>query len=286
MKVVDRLLRSELFQSYQEIFQASTGLPLELHAVDDEEVTACRGSVNQNRFCSLLNKGDSGCQECLVAQKCLSNPESRGVQSIACFAGLQETAVPVAVDSQVVAQLKTGQVFHEEPKKSDFRKVTNILGEDSVDAVEIEEAYMATPVFEKQRYQAMVTLLAAFSLQLTKLANRIAKEQVNEEEGVIEMAKDYIEENLNDAIHLDEIAEEMGMSSFHFCRKFKESTGVTLTSYVSQRRVELAKEALENTDDKITDISFDVGFQSLSQFNRTFHKVTGMNPTAFRKKVA
>jgi AraC-like DNA-binding protein len=285
-KVVSRLLESELFQSYQKTFQASTGLPLELYPISEEQMTACRGSVNQNRFCSLLNQGDSGCRECLVAQKCLSSGEHRGVQSIACFAGLQETAIPIMVGSVMVAQLKTGQIFHEAPAQGSFEEVAGSLAKLETGRAELEEAFMATPVIEKQRYQAMVTLLAAFSLQLTKLANQLNAEQGSEGGGLIELARDFIDEHIIDPIQLDDVAHEFDISPFHFCRKFKKATGMTMTSYISKERVNLAKEALLNTDHRITDIAFDAGFQSLSQFNRTFHKVTGMSPTQLRARSA
>lgn len=221
-----------------------------------------------------------------MAQKCLSSGDHRGVQSIACFAGLQETAIPIMVGSAMVAQLKTGQIFHEAPAPGSFAKVAESLGERELMRAELEEAYMATSVVEKQRYQAMVTLLAAFSLQLTKLANQIGTEQDSEGEDMIELAMDYIDEHLMDPIHLDDVAGALGISSFHFCRKFKAATGMTMTSYLSKERVNHAKEALLNTDHRITDIAFDAGFQSLSQFNRTFHKVTGMSPTQLRAKAA
>ncbi len=284
--VVSRLVDSEIFKSYQEVFQASTHLPLELHPVWGEEMRASPGSVNQSRFCHLLNRGDSGCHQCLIARKCLSSSGKPGIQSITCFAGLQETAIPIMVGSVIVAQLKTGQIAHEARDQESFARVTGFLDDVEVSKNELEKAYLATPVLGKQRYQAMVTLLAAFSLQLTNLANQIDREQEAEEENFIDLAKDYIEENLIDTIHLNDIARELKMSPFHFCRKFKAATGITMTQYISEERVKLAKEFLLNTGQRITDIAFDAGFQSLSQFNRKFHRVTGMSPTQFRAQVA
>jgi AraC-like DNA-binding protein len=164
--------------------------------------------------------------------------------------------------------------------------VAGSLDEVEPRSADLEEAYMATPVVEKRRYQAMVTLLAAFSLQLNKLANQIRTEQESEGEDIVELAMDYIDEHLIDPIHLDDVAGALGISPFHFCRKFKAATGMTMTNYLSKERVNQAKEALLNTDHRITDIAFDAGFQSLSQFNRTFHKFTGMSPTQLRATAA
>jgi len=283
-KIMDRLWRSELFQSYQQIFQGTTGLSVELNPADEELAGHGHRSENQNRFCQLLNRGEAGCEMCLLAHRCLASNENRGVKTVACVAGLQETVIPIMVGSTKIAELKTGQIFHAEPSAEEFRKVSGSLGDLEVEAGELEEAYLATPVVEKQKYHAMITLLAAFSLQLTKLANQIALSQENEGESFVEKAKDFIEENLTEVIHLDTVANEVGMSPFHFCRKFKESTGTTLTSYISKRRVQLAKEALTATDGRVTDIAFESGFQSLSQFNRCFHAITGLSPTRFRRE--
>lgn len=283
-KVLDRLIRSKIFSSYQKIFQETTGLPLELTGVSDNEVTACRGSVNQNHFCKLLNQGNEGCKECLMAQRCLSAPESRGVQSIACFAGLQETAVPVSVGGTVIAQLKTGQIFHEDPEAAGFHDIVSSLESIETDPAALEKAYLETPVIEKQRYHAMITLLASFSLQLTKLANQIEFQEELEKEDVMSQVQDYIDANIQEPLNLERLADEFHMSTFHFCRKFKESLGLTLTEYLTQQRIDLAKDALRETDHRITDIAYDVGFQSLSQFNRSFHKLTGMAPSVFRRR--
>ncbi|GHC53117.1 hypothetical protein GCM10007100_19430 [Roseibacillus persicicus] len=284
-KLVERLQGAAFFQSYSEVFQQMTGLPLELHPVADQRVQVCGGSVNQNRFCHLVNRGEGGCAQCLMSQRCLGQGEARSrVQSISCFAGLQETAVPLVYDGRVIAQLKTGQIFHEQATEAEWNNVQNLLQMDPAESKELEEAYLATPVMEKGKYRAMVTLLAAFSLQLGKLLNRLALEIENEEGNLVARAKNLIEEHLTESLALDDLAENLGVSPFHLCRKFKEGTGETLTLYLTSRRVELAKEALLKGESRITDIAYEVGFQSLSQFNRSFHKITGMNPTEFRRQ--
>ena len=158
------------------------------------------------------------------------------------------------------------------------------LDEEESMSADLEEAYMATSVVEKQRYQAMVTLLAAFSLQLNKLANQISTEQESAGEDMIELALDYIDEHLSDPIRLDDVADALGISPFHFCRKFKAATGMTMTSYLSKERVNHANYALLNTSHRITDIAFDAGFQSLSQFNRSFARIVGLSPTLYRRE--
>jgi AraC-like DNA-binding protein len=131
----------------------------------------------------------------------------------------------------------------------------------------------------------MTTLLAAFSLQLGELANQILLDLRHEKSDCIACAKDFIDGNIHEAIALDKVASEVHMSRYYLCRRFKKATGMTLTEYVTDRRVKIAENMLENTSMRVADIAFEVGFQSLSQFNRCFHRITGLTPTQYRTSV-
>jgi AraC-like DNA-binding protein len=74
------------------------------------------------------------------------------------------------------------------------------------------------------------------------------------------------------------------VSSFYFCKIFKKSTGMTLTEYVNRRRIEWAKRKLVNPQARVTEVAYEVGYQSLSQFNRSFLKYVGVSPTRFREQ--
>jgi AraC-like DNA-binding protein len=66
---------------------------------------------------------------------------------------------------------------------------------------------------------------------------------------------------------------------------FKKGTGVNFTEYVSRVRIESARNLLLNPNLRISEIAYQVGFQSLTHFNRVFKKVVGESPTEFRGKV-
>ena len=71
----------------------------------------------------------------------------------------------------------------------------------------------------------------------------------------------------------------------HFMRWFKKMTGDSFTSYVNDRRLAEAAEALRQTDDKILTISQDAGFMNLSNFNRQFKKRYGVTPREYREMI-
>ena len=93
---------------------------------------------------------------------------------------------------------------------------------------------------------------------------------------------DYIDTYLDKNIKLADLAQLLDMSSFHFSRLFKQSIGITPHQYLSQQRVERAKELLKQTDRLIIDIALECGFSSHSHLSKQFRQFTGMTPKAYR----
>ena len=93
----------------------------------------------------------------------------------------------------------------------------------------------------------------------------------------------YIEEHLADQIPLAVLARLVRLSPHHFCRAFKQSLGLPPHRYHVARRVDRAKDLLEQTDMSITRIGVALGFGETSAFTAAFHRVAGMSPSRFRK---
>jgi AraC family transcriptional regulator len=100
--------------------------------------------------------------------------------------------------------------------------------------------------------------------------------------GRIQHAIDAIESGCREEIALADVAAEVGLSPFHFLRVFRRVTGTTPHQYLIGARLRLAARLLLDTDRPVTDIAYDVGFQDLSNFVRTFHRVVGCSPRAYR----
>jgi len=95
-------------------------------------------------------------------------------------------------------------------------------------------------------------------------------------------AKDLVDRSYPQPLDVVAPARQARVSPYHFSRRFKEAFGETPHQYVLTRRVERAQELLRNTELSVTEICFEVGFQSLGSFSTAFHKVAGMTPTAYR----
>ncbi len=93
---------------------------------------------------------------------------------------------------------------------------------------------------------------------------------------------DFIKENFHEDLTRDGLAAAVDINSDHFSRVFNQYSGKKLNDYVNELRIEKAKILLSQTDENITRIAHDVGFESLRTFNRVFRKMTSMTPGEFR----
>ncbi|MBQ9644208.1 MAG: helix-turn-helix domain-containing protein [Lachnospiraceae bacterium] len=91
----------------------------------------------------------------------------------------------------------------------------------------------------------------------------------------------YLDEHYAEDISLEQAAELVGFSKFHFSRLFKEYAGTTFYDHLVRRRVRAAQELL-STSMSITEITFRTGWGSLTSFSRSFRKYTGMSPSEYR----
>jgi AraC-like DNA-binding protein len=102
--------------------------------------------------------------------------------------------------------------------------------------------------------------------------------------GRIHDAMDRIESACCKPLSLAELADAAGFSPFHFLRIFRHVTGTTPHQYLIGARLRLASRLLLDTKRSVTQIAYDVGFQDLSNFMRTFHRVIGCTPRDYRAR--
>ena len=96
----------------------------------------------------------------------------------------------------------------------------------------------------------------------------------------------YIEEHLADTIPLAVLANLLNLSSYHFCRVFKESFGVPPRRYHSNRRIERARTLLADPAKSVTETALALGFGQTSSFTAAFRRATGISPTEWRRGLA
>lgn len=97
------------------------------------------------------------------------------------------------------------------------------------------------------------------------------------------VALEYIDTNYTEDISLEDLADKIGFSKFHFSRLFKQYTDYNFSDYLCLRRVKAAEELLEDPSYSITEVALNSGFSSISTFNRIFKQKKGITPSEYRK---
>ncbi|MGN1318183.1 MAG: helix-turn-helix transcriptional regulator [Lachnospirales bacterium] len=95
--------------------------------------------------------------------------------------------------------------------------------------------------------------------------------------------KDYIDQNFNKKISLDELSEKFYINKFYLTRIFKEQFGVSINSYIQQVKITNAKKLLRFSNLTIDEISYRCGIDDSNYFSRMFKKIEHLTPNQYRK---
>jgi AraC-like DNA-binding protein len=116
-------------------------------------------------------------------------------------------------------------------------------------------------------------------------ADGYAFEAKSQDNNRINIIYEYINLNFQSDITLEEITDKVSMTVPAFCRYFKKTTGKTFTQLVNEYRVVHATKLLSETQNSITDICFESGFNNFSHFNKHFKLITGKSASNYRKEI-
>lgn len=101
----------------------------------------------------------------------------------------------------------------------------------------------------------------------------------------LERARSHMHAHFDEGLDLDALAHRAAFSRFHFLREFRKAFGTTPHQYLRQRRLEAAKQMLQETDLSVTEVCMAVGYESLGSFSTLFQRHIGHSPMRYRAKI-
>ncbi|RAJ81991.1 transcriptional regulator GlxA family with amidase domain [Chitinophaga dinghuensis] len=108
--------------------------------------------------------------------------------------------------------------------------------------------------------------------------------QKSHEDEPVKKAQEFIEQNFQDRVTVDQLANMLALGRRSLERRFKKATSNTVTEYIQRVKMEVAKKSFESSRKNISEVMYDVGYADIKAFRTIFRKVTGLSPIEYRNK--
>lgn len=272
------------------MFAKATGLATVVVDINGKELSACH---HFNSFCTLM-RGHSqyrkNCQQCdkYCAFEGLKNKKST-IHS--CYAGLSFFSTPLIIEGALLGFLICGQV---RAKYLEYKTI--ILDDDRqwIHDAAIRRAWNQVTVVDNNHLIAAANLLNFIINNLSLAANkpvaysdpplsaRRADDALSRYEKKLATALQYIEDHLYEELTLETVAAEVCLSANYFSRFFKQRQGVNFKTWVSQKKMQRARELLCDPGQSIDSVARKLQYAQTSYFCRVFRAAHHVSPQSFR----
>ncbi|MBR2343784.1 MAG: PocR ligand-binding domain-containing protein [Clostridia bacterium] len=229
----------------------------------------------EDGFCRAVLTSPEGSLRCSSCDREMierATEEMRPVSHI-CHAGLCDTAVPIIKDGVITGHILIGRVRTSNELDEATREHLLSLG--------ISED-LITESYAKTTYLSEPQLASLKSLVSNILFDGAIEVEYND---FITRAADYIDKHLKEDLSVSRLAEALYVSKNFLYKSFRSSFGMTVSEYVSERRIKRAERLLAETDASSYEIAEAVGIESYTYFSKLFKKRRGLSPQKYRKQV-
>ena len=283
LELLRAIATSKVFTEFQRAFTQATGLPVALELVQSFQLSF-HDRGKQGPFCGFMAPENRTSEACLQPQSQVAHATMESSHTTVCYGGLRETVVPLRLGNRLIGLLRAGPVFRRKPSKRHFQRTLKLLTSwgTNLDQNVLRGAYFKMRVVSREQHTAAVKLLILFAEHLSILSNQIVIQRDNAEPPRIAKAKDFIREHYAEDLSLSQVAQFANASLFYFCKLFRRATGLTFTNFLARVRIERSRNLLVNPQLSVSEVAYEVGFQSISHFNRTFRRILGQSPTEYR----
>jgi AraC-like DNA-binding protein len=286
-----RIIRQALYRKLRELpemrefqrdFNLLTGFEL---AFLDELGFGDELDTSSSPLCSAIRANPSGLAMCARTRQALLVEASSRPACAMCDAGLNEVAVPLHIGGIRAGYFLFGGTRPAASGEHGLAKTRHLMAKHGIpmDDESLAAWFRATREADADTMAACQRLVVLFARQIAlKLTDHLATPEAIMPPAVTKACRIIRARAFVADIQLDEVARQCGVSGGHLSRLFHHSTGLTFREYLSQVRVEHAKSLLLGTAKNVSEIAYESGFQSLSQFHRSFAKAFGTSPGKMR----
>lgn len=209
--------------------------------------------------------------------------ESGRIQQTRCLLGFLLISAPVRVKESWFGQIEFGPLGVERIDRSEFERNLSRLGFRVEPRLRLLASLDEVRTVRANDIEGVLALVDRVAGVIADEAYRAWGRAAVGEPAAVAAGRRYAELHIADKILLADVARHVALSTDHFSRLFRGATGLAFGEYVNRRRVENAQQLLRDSAQRVSDISYACGFDSVPHFNRVFRRLTGISPTRFRQ---
>lgn len=231
----------------------------------------------QSGFCQKIQHSELGADKCRCSDRDLLErcAKSQRPEFHVCHAGLTDAAIPLIKDGVTIGYVILGRIRRNENLDAICDRL-NWLGEDYE---KLEQSFRSLPYYDDQQLQSVINLASVITTYI--LVDDLVKMEYNQ---VTDQAVAYIRENLHRDLAVETLCREVKVSKNVLYEQFRMSLNTTVSEFVTNCRMDRAKQLLRDTELSLSAVSDSVGINNYTYFIKLFKKRTGLTPLQYRKQ--
>ena len=231
-------------------------------------------------FCRLIRSDKNAEKNCLDSDKYAFEMchKKDALYSYKCHAGFTEVVTPLRHGNVIIGYLMFGQVLQTSNPGSYWNEVWMRCSKYRVDKEQLHQAYLKKRPMMPEEVEAAAKILEACAGYLWLQRYIFVKE-----DNLLSQIEEYITNNLNDDLSSPALCKKFNISKSKLYNVFQKYYESSVGDIIRKQRIKKAKELLESTEDPVSEIANQVGYDDYNYFIKVFKKETGLTPVQFRK---
>lgn len=284
MHPMNDLSQKKLLHRCHSAFFKLFHIPLDWVRPNNSTFTVC-GQEHCNPLCVKIMGSIEGNKLC-NRQTNLRMTEVRNTRQAllsCCHAGFYDLIVPIYDNGEYLGALCAGQFRLGKLSDRQLREIAGKLDFLDISPDELKKYHQNTRLFTREEVDGMIEFLQLITDFIcdTYGKSKFFASLVNSSQ--IENAEAYIQRHYSLELSVGRLARITGMSPSYFIHQFTRQNGVSPMRYLTIYRIIQAVDLLKHSKLSIAETAFTVGFKNVSNFNRSFRKITGISPSCCRK---
>ena len=229
------------------------------------------------KFCEMIKSTPEGAAACLKSDVALCKLSYERKEPVVhyCHAGLVDVATPILYNDTLLGYMMFGQVLD----KGATAPNLEVCKTYKLDRDKLLSAYSQLKFFDKSTIDSAMKILKVCTYYLW------ISQMVSPEKNLLaHNIENYIVENIKEEITVENVCEKFQISKNKLYKISENFFGKSFNAFLTSKRIELAKNLLERTDEPIYIISVEVGIPDYNYFTKVFKKATGITPRDYRTK--